>query len=347
MKKLYTIFAVLCTALALLTACSEEERDPVLPAASSWTAPKLTAGFTAGSSIVYEDNDKIFNKRSFKWDAAKFGLDIAVSYSLQIDLKGNNFSKAITLAAATGTSADVQDAMINKALRQLKVAEKATQDVELRVVATPAGAGFSATDKAISAAVALKITPTRNVLSIPLFMVGAFQGWNPDTAPLMEELPGGDYRIFVNLKDQYKFLPVRGSWAKNYGADGAGKIQLGGNPSNIVANDGIHMVLANTNDLTVKSVPVTFQLLGAAAPDGAEMEWSAGDGPTEFTAKTLLKPGKLKIKIIGKGVDLTLGGKDTDLVYDGAEFSAPATEGIYTVKLSLLPEVGYKITFTK
>lgn len=368
MKKLYMLFMGLF-ALAM-TACSEKELDPVLPGEEAWVAPVLTKGIE--KPLVFEaDPDDAASiealkngKVDFAWTPASFGVPVAIEYVLQVDKKGNKFADAADVVKTTELKASVNTAALNKIILDLGGKKDDMMETEFRVLAQSAGVSFTA--QTLSITKPLQVTPTFNVLSIPRYMVG-MQHWDAGKATAMEELPGGNYKLYAIMSGEgFKVLAKRGDWGVQWGLTKADK-DLGPvasgtllakdaqhEPENIqVKKNTAYMVEINTNKLAYKTTEISWAIIGDGAggwpkdgvPDANVLNVAYEGVATSFSAVVTLKPGEVKFRM-NNGWDVNLGGSLDNLTVGGGNIRI-TEEGKYHVVLKLDPEQGYKAQFIK
>ena len=116
----------------LFTACEDDAIKAVLK--SSVTANEfLTPG--AASYILTLDN-KDEELETFEWTATDFGFKASVTYTLEIDIAGNNFANATELASTNSLEAALVVGPTNDILLGLGLTPEEPTDVELRIVST-------------------------------------------------------------------------------------------------------------------------------------------------------------------------------------------------------------------
>lgn len=165
MKQL-KLMAMMLTVL-ILGACGDDDdggnevSDPVAP---SVTAP------TDGSSIVITESN-LESDLEISWAAADFGVDVAVSYDIQLDVDGGDFSNAATLAAGVnGVSTTIAHSVLNSAvISTLEQEANTAVDLDLRVVASSQGL-----DDLTSGVIGLNVTSFKaDVIVAPITTLSA------------------------------------------------------------------------------------------------------------------------------------------------------------------------------
>ena len=111
MKNKIIIFVVI-TGLILLLSCEGIEQGPMMN--STVTPQKLTAPAN-GSSFVITEPVENAPMTVFRWDAADYGFQAAVAYTVQITITGD-FLDGTDLGVTSGTSLEVLNSKMNTTL---------------------------------------------------------------------------------------------------------------------------------------------------------------------------------------------------------------------------------------
>lgn len=181
MKKFKNILYIFF-ALTVLFACEEVEREPVVVPGD---APVLSAP-SAGTTMVFEKLGAEENLVTFNWSEADFGFPSATSYTLQLDLAGNNFAAPLSLVTTSGTTASFTQALLNDKLLGFGLATNEATDMEARIAASV----NPDVETLYSATVTLNITLYASVFP-SIYMIGACTGgW--DTAKAVEVVSTGE-----------------------------------------------------------------------------------------------------------------------------------------------------------
>jgi hypothetical protein len=130
MKNRLTTIVGLCVLLFAYSGCEKDEDRAVLSTAG---APVLTASAT--TAVLAKDKSSE-TAVTYTWARADFGYAAAVSYTLQFDKKGGDFSKPALLTAGAATSRTVTVAELNNALSDLNLPVGTPAQVDVRVVAS-------------------------------------------------------------------------------------------------------------------------------------------------------------------------------------------------------------------
>jgi hypothetical protein len=217
MKKLSIIIFLI--AMVGLFSCKKAEKSEV----SSNPAPpvlKLTADSLALQKS-YADT-----MITYQWSSANFGISLVVTYTLQVDKKGDNFNNPLAIGSAIGsTSLSVLTSVLNNQLLGLEfdpdLNPSAPMALEFRVMATVA----TSVPAVYSATISKVMTPYYVKIVYPLiFVPGNYQGWNPaDSATVIFSANSNniyDGYVWMGVSaPQYKYC-VGNSWTTNLNREG-------------------------------------------------------------------------------------------------------------------------------
>jgi hypothetical protein len=297
------------------TACEKDEK--VTLDLDEANAPVLSS---MDDMVLLQDDAE--NEITFQWSAAQYPLENLpdVSYSLQLDLEGNNFAERVQLVETSETSFTRTVAQFNQRLTAMELEAGVPTVVELRVVASITAA--TDTDNLISNVMRFQVTIYEDFVIIdPIYMLGdgTAAGWNNTQAIEMYPVFNEDgshnpavYTLIATLGEggnMVKFISVLGQWAPQWGSDGTGTAEEGilayrptedepdPDPINISELEvGDYRVTADTTNLTYTIIKATEELylLGS----GTEAGWDntaalamTKDGPGMFSIVTTLTAG--------------------------------------------------------
>jgi hypothetical protein len=131
MKKLKIFFALALMA-AGFSACEDDEPKATL---KSDVAPnELKAPSNTSYVLTLDDKDAVME--TFEWTAPDYGFPAGVTYTLQVDLPGNNFASAVDLMITDTLEAEVNVGAFNDILLGFGFTPEEAADVELRVIST-------------------------------------------------------------------------------------------------------------------------------------------------------------------------------------------------------------------
>lgn len=328
----------------LLSACSEQTKDPVLQlgAAPAITAPTASAAFTLTESKA---ND-IFS--AFTWTAGSYGFDAAVSYTLELDKAGNNFADPVVVGTVNALSLDgVTNGKINNILLSKGLPADEASNIEFRLAARV----NPDVEVVYSAPVSVRITPYPVIIVYPQLQVpGSYQGWNPGdnntiifSARSDEKYEG--YIFFANPNEKYKFTKGP-SWATNWGDNGLdGTLDKDGADIPL-PEAGLYKLNVDLNALTHSNLKTSWSIIGSAVGGWDVDKNMTYDPVTRKLVATLdLVQGEMKFRANNDWA-VNLGDNDANrsLEYGGANI-AVAESGNYTVELNLGNAVyTYKLT---
>lgn len=173
MKNIHKLIYMLL-GITLLFACEEAEREPVVALGN---APALTQPAT-GTELVFQKLNAESQMVDFAWSSADFGFPSATTYTLQVDVAGNNFENAFELARVNDLSVSLSQAQLNERLLTFGLETDEATALEFRVVASVSE--FVSTLP--SPAVPLNVTLYSSTFP-SIYMIGAaVGGWDPSLA---------------------------------------------------------------------------------------------------------------------------------------------------------------------
>lgn len=266
MKKSLTQALGFCAALLLLvSACKKDEvRTVIQPGA----APTLT---TSTNSLILQQANSTKSAAIYTWTPVSFGYQAVVSYTLQFDNKGGDFSAPVSFDAGTGTTktltvSDLNSVYQDKGLISATATPVATP-VDVRVVAS---VGATAPQVA-SAATTFTGTPysyCEQPAKAWSIIGDALSGWGTDV-PMTYDCVSKTYSYTGPIKAMagtsaagYKFR-FSSDWAANLGgATVTGGTLTQGGPNLAVAANGTYTVVLTPGaiDATGKATGGTFTI---------------------------------------------------------------------------------------
>lgn len=190
MKKIKNIFLILLS-FSLLFACEEMERDPIV---NPGDAPALSAP-TSGTELVLEKAGAEERFITFSWSKADFGFPSAITYNVQIDLAGNNFSDPLELATTPDLSTEMSHAKLNERLLTFGLETNSATNLEVRVEATV----NPGVESLYSETANINITLFSSTFP-PIYMIGAsVGGWDP--AKAVELVSTGEPYEYITIAE--------------------------------------------------------------------------------------------------------------------------------------------------
>jgi hypothetical protein len=302
--------------------------------------------------LAYEDAGADFE--TISWEAPDFGFDASVTYVVEVDKAGSNFSNAIELTTTTHPSATVTVGELNAALLALGIEPENAGDIEVRVRSSI----NPAVEPLLSSVLSLSITPFTTTFP-PIYIIGDAQGWDLGSALELQSTGPGTYEaVGIFQENGYFRLFDTPSWsAEQWGFSFFETVDtelINGNDgdSNFIfgASTGYYKVSVSLTEKTITIEP-------ASAPDmyivGDAQGWdlnnalqmkSLGGGQFEVTGQ-FQNNGKFRFFVspswtaeqyrysyFASGtIDSELGdGADSD-----SNFVFTAATGIYKVLISL------------
>ena len=228
MKTLISRLFFICATATFFVACKKDEaRESFL----GGTAPALTASVANTIPLSFVDKDKFAFSLSWTNPGYQFASGISsqdVSYTVEIDVTGNNFtgSGKQTLSVSKDLTIEFAQGVFNDyLLNQLQLAPTVAKSIDIRLLASLS----SSATKLISNVLKFTVTPyaippkVAPPTSGQLFMVGdaTSGGWNnpvPTPTQQFTKLSATLFELTIALTGgkEYLFLPVNGDWSHKY-----------------------------------------------------------------------------------------------------------------------------------
>lgn len=220
MRKIAIILTVFVGLLAFVSCEKDEDRAVI---SDTPTAPAFTNLSDGALTLLKADADKSI---AYEWSLADFGFAASVTYTLQLDLQGNNFADPIELGNTNNAGTlSILTSELNNEILGLKAdpQDPSPMAMEFRVKASVSAKA----DPAYSSVVKKTITPYVSEIVYPtLYMLGdgCSAGWNNGTALPMQGGKDGIYTLTTTLgaSKYIKFITTLGQWAPMYGTDATG-----------------------------------------------------------------------------------------------------------------------------
>ncbi len=285
MKTLLTRFLLVTgLSLFLLSSC---KKDDNLIQATSGTPAVLTA---STPNLVLTKNIATNAAINFNWSNANYGYNAAITNVLQIDVKGNNFSKPKEIATTTAyKNYNVID--FNSILLGLGLPTGVNSIIETRVKSS-----ISSNIAPIYSNV-VSVTVNPYALTSFVYVPGDYQGWSPSTADsLISATSNGIYTGVINYPAggsfQFKVTPAK-NWNIAYGYASATTISTSGG-NLYVPNAGSFQVTIDLNANTWSTTPLLWSVIGDATPGGwgSDTDLKYNNGTQTWSAVVPLIGGK-------------------------------------------------------
>jgi len=357
MKNITRFLIALMGILVISCTTSDVQDRPVIKGID---APVLTAP-NSGSAYVLLPATMTQQAERFVWSSANYGGNVVVTYTLQIDKVGGDFSKAQVFGGANNANqASITQQALNVACLALGATPYAAANFIVRV-------GSSATGYAPMYSAALPIAITPYTTATPhLWLPGSYQAdsgygsnWSQSTAPQLASTGYGnaDFEGYFYVKSAqaapdngFKFS-TQADWnGTNYGG-ATGVLSTSG--SNIGLTPGYYKVNANTTTLAYSLTATQWGIAGNATTNG----W---DGMTPMTYNPATKlwtiiatlttqaatSNGLKFKANGAW-DINLGDTGNDGVLEYGGDNIGTTAGTYLITLDLSSPRHYTYSLVK
>jgi hypothetical protein len=321
----------------------------------------------ADQSYIFLPEDATALAERFTWDSANFDGAVEITYTVQMDVKGGNFSAPKTLGSVIAQNqVAVSVEVMNSAALGLKAIPFAENNFDIRIVATT---GVATT--IISDVTSIVITPYTTEAP-RLWVPGGYQAasgytkdWDPATAPQLVASGYGktDFEgyVYFNASAGYKFTSAA-AWSQpgEYGAGAtAGLIELGSATNLNMAAAGYYYIKADTKPtvLTYSATATVWGVVGSATPAG----WPDSDSSTVdndsmltynkdtkvWTATIPLTVGAIKFRA-NKDWGINFGDDGVDNVLEGGGADiAISTAGTYLITVNLSSPRHYTYTAVK
>jgi hypothetical protein len=330
MKALYIKSLAFSMIVLMFMSCKKDENKVV---AGNGTAPALTS--TAVTTQVLKEENAETNFAVFNYSASSFGFDgSVVSYTVQVDVAGNNFKAPKEIAAGSVLTKTLSVAEINSISNQLKLTNNVAGKIDVRVKA-------SISDKhpaAYSNTLTYTITPYQIIIDYPsLYVPGQYQGWAPATAAKISSVTDNKayegYIYFPDAVNEFKITSAPNWDNINYGTAAAGKIVAGAGDNLKVTGAGYYLLKANTTALTYSTLKTTWAAMGAATGN-VEIPMTYDITTKVWTVTKALAAGTLKFRANG-----------TDVLNYGSNTTADGTLVESGTAIPVTTAGTYKITF--
>lgn len=373
MKNISKLMIALIGILTMASCSPDDVQDR--PVIQGITAPILTAP-TDGSAYVLTHANMSQQAERFVWTSANYGGPVAISYTIQIDKDGGDFSAPQVVGGANSANqASITQEALNTACMALPgVSPQVSANFIVRVMSSASGYA-----PMYSNVVTIAVTPYTT--EIPkLWVPGSYQAasgygnnWTPSSAPKLAAIAYGDahFEGYVYLHDAvvapndgFKFTTQPDWNGTNYGDDGSFSGVISATGGNIGANSGYYRINVNTNTTSSPNsytlTPTTWGVIGDATPNG----WNSStplvyDQTTKLWTATVALIGGKSIKFrandawtinLGKynaASDTTPDMAGPNMTYNApSNLDGPVASGNYLVTLDLSNPRNYSYSFT-
>ncbi len=359
MKNIVKSVFILFGALAVSCSVDDVQDRPVIEGVDS---PVLSAP-GSGSAYTLLPENMTQQAERFVWSKANYNGDVAISYTLEIDVEGGDFSAPQNLGGTTGAlNLSVSQETLNTACLSLGATPYTAANFDVRVVSSASGFDLMGSNK-------VTITVTPYTTETPkLWMPGSYQAdsgygsnWSQSTAATLASEGFGNTNfegyVYFNSNQAapdngFKFSSQADWNGTNYGDDGTFSGTLDASGGNIGLTAGYYRVTANTSTLTYTLTQTSWAIIGNATSGGWSTETPMTYNSTTkkwsviatLTAQSAPNDG-LKFRA-NNGWDINLGdtGADGTMEYGGENIGTSA--GTYLIELDLSNPRAYTYTLT-
>ena len=289
MKNFNKIFLV-GLALVLAWGCKKIEDIVVLNPNA-----KLVATVSASNVVLLKESANL-DAITVSWTTPDFGFQAAPSYSVLVDKKGGDFSKAAVISVGSELKKVFKVSELNGILIGMGVVPGAAGDLDVKVQSLVGSSTILS-----STINALKATSYSEKLDLtsPWGVVGdaTANGWNGPDLPMYRSDVANTLVAYVTLNDgQIKFRRYN-DWGVNLGSSGsvepdpaaAGTLALNG--KNLGVKKGMYKITVDTTGLKYKVEAFSLGVVGDATTNG----WNGPDMPLMYDASVDLWRGVLTL----------------------------------------------------
>ncbi|HJT73453.1 MAG TPA: SusE domain-containing protein [Chitinophaga sp.] len=333
---------IICLCAAGFFACKKE---------GSFTQVKIGTkpAFSATDSVfAFTSADAGETAVTYSWTASDdWGYKAVVNYSLQIDEKGNGFTRATEISVGAGTlKKEYTVAALNQIINNMGLAAGRQHELVIRVKAAVDTVG----DEIFSDSISLTVTP----YYVPkvynsVYLPGGYEGWSFDDprlgslASVNNDKTYEGYVYFPDANTEFKVTTAK-SWDVNYGDGGGGALSSGGGNMK-AATAGYYRITANLNALTWTITATTWSIAGSAVGTDKAMTYNSTTG--EWSATVSLSAGSFYFRANNADA-IALSDDDNNGVLTAGSAGAIsiATAGTYTVTMNLGNAGNYVYTLT-
>lgn len=354
MNKIYRRLSYFAAFIILLASC-KKEGDQFYIKQGSFPANGFTASATDIVLTQATENDKAV---TFTWPAADFGEKTIVSYTLQLDIPSdtsgaNAWANAKTFTAGNNVlSYSFSTKDLNNILTAIALPAGTANKIVVRIKSdVPQYNGSKSSIASVySNTIAMQVTP----YSLSLFIPGAYQGWDPSSAPLLNPVEGKPglyeaYEYITGSGQQYFKYTNSPDWNHtNYGDGGNGTFSTDGNAGGLsVPDSGYYELTADLNTNKWTATKITWGIIGDATPGGwgsdTQMTYDEINRVWKVTAD-MRKSGSFKFRANNEWViDFGVDNNGKLLYADNPFFGYNSTlnnlsvpeDGNYTITLDL------------
>jgi hypothetical protein len=356
MKNITKLLIALLAFVAISCSVEDVQDRPVIEGIDT---PVLTAP-AAGAAYVLSPASADLQAERFTWKSANYGGDVEVTYTVEMDAKGNAFKTPQELGTVKSQNqVSVSVAKLNGAALALKATPFAAADFEVRVKSNVS------TNIMFSNVAGIVVTPYTTETP-KLWIPGEYQEasgygakWTPAAAPqLMAEGYGKtafDGYVYFAAASEFLLTPASNFDNKYTKGATAGTIIYNGNDNLKIDAPGYYRIKADTDPakLTISTLKTTWGIIGNATPGGWDADTPMTYNPATkkwtvtVTLTTQAAPDNgLKFRANGNW-DLNYGDTGANGTLEEGGTNIGTIAGNYLVTLDLSNPRNYTYTMTK
>ncbi len=249
--KNYINLLLIVVAFLGLSACEEDFEKTIIK--SDVTPNVLNAPDAPDYTFTFETNDNVFNE--FSWTETDFGYQASITYTLQMDVAGNDFANAVAIGSTQDLTISPLIGDVNASLLGMGLEADVEESIEFRVMSVVSDEVASVYSNVVSA----NITPYLATFP-PIYIIGDAQSWSLTDALEASSTGPGTYEAIGLFTENGKFrFFATPSWdAQQWGFSDFSTI-----PSELVSGedsdnnfiftgaDGVYKMIVNLNTNTI------------------------------------------------------------------------------------------------
>jgi hypothetical protein len=354
---------LICGAMGLtFVACKKDANNPVVSTKNA--AITLTA---SSSTITPDTSTKGATAVTFKWDSVNYNIKAPVTYVLQADLAAHSFSKPVgVIVGADMYSYSYADSDLNALA--LKVGDSSSGTIQVRILSyLQTGAYFY--DSVYSNVVTITVNPYIVVAPLVLsyaYVPGAYQGWSPNTAPLLASINANNFEGFVRINAsgtlEFKVTSAP-DWTHNNYGDGGTMATTGNITTDALSLTGGNLTVPAYGYYFMQTDFTALTFTGTLINSFVALGSATSNNPIPLTYDTVANVWSAKNVALSAGTlqyianptatdasKLTFGQGTKDSYHVDRNAAAPitvATAGTYDITLVLTSPLNYTDTLTK
>lgn len=321
------------------------------------------------STVVLEKAKENETAVTFNWQAASFGENTVVAYTLQLakpaDTTGGWASAKTFPVGSKVTSYAFITKDLNNLLTTMGLPAGSASELVVRVKAEVPQ--YNGTTSRVTPVYSNVINVTVTPYSENLYIPGAYQGWDPSTAQALNPVEGrpGLFEAYAYMPGSgpqyFKYTSARDWNHINYGDGGNGSFSTDGQAAGLSVPDGGYYELTadmNTNKWT--AVKTDWGIIGDATPGGWNNDTEMTYDPVSqvWTVTADMKAnGSFKFRANKAWtIDFGMDGETKELKYadnpffgytDGLWNLSVPEDGNYTITLDLHISQHYTYSIVK